>query len=522
MTSIKATKLTRLQRKPLGEAVDNSSRHPSDLSVSSSANHLCVLVHGLYGQPSHLAYIAKALRERYNEDQLLILNVKRNTGNLTYDGIELGGERVAHEIEDYVNHLAKDKGCRTSKLSIVGYSLGGLISRYAIGLLYARGYFDDGKIQPINFTTFASPHVGVRNPARRNHLWNVIGARTISTSGRQLFMIDSFRDTGRPLLTLLATRGSVFMLGLTKFRHRSLYANIVNDNAATFYTTGISKTNPFAARGERGINYIEGYEPVVVHNERYYHDDNGVIATAAAAATMSTSSEKPHRWCERVAIDVVDFIRRIPFYLFLLFCIPAGSIAYLFNAFFQTILSRKRIQLHEQRKVSTVFGHYDVPLIVKHMRNATGEMMNGMHESIDASQPAEYLSDGISEKQHEKQISVEDLSDAMASLSSSPPSSSPSSSSSSSTSFARKSNLVEGSDTRHVVSAPAKSRILALTPAQFEIIDNLNGLGFRKFPVYIHKHRHSHAAIIMRMPKPEFEEGKTVVQHWLDNEFHMD
>jgi len=60
---------------------------------------------------------------------------------------------------------------------------------------------------------------------------------------------------------------------------------------------------------------------------------------------------------------------------------------------------------------------------------------------------------------------------------------------------------------------------LALAPAQFEIIDGLNAVGFRKYPVYIHKARHSHAAIIVRMPKKGFEEGKIVVKHWLEEEF---
>ena len=46
------------------------------------------------------------------------------------------------------------------------------------------------------------------------------------------------------------------------------------------------------------------------------------------------------------------------------------------------------------------------------------------------------------------------------------------------------------------------------------MIDNLNGVGFTKFPVHIQRHRHTHAAIVVRMDKPGFEEGKVVVQHW--------
>ena len=71
---------------------------------------------------------------------------KKNAGSFTYDGIELGGERVAHEIEIKLEDLARD-GHDIQRISIVGYSLGGLIARYAIGLLYHKGLFD--RIEPV-------------------------------------------------------------------------------------------------------------------------------------------------------------------------------------------------------------------------------------------------------------------------------------------------------------------------------------------------------------------------------------
>ena len=67
----------------------------------------------------------------------------------------------------------REAGDVITKFSLVGYSLGiphfspqvyeagGLISRYVIGLLYARGVFE--KMQPVNFTTFATPHLGIRH-----------------------------------------------------------------------------------------------------------------------------------------------------------------------------------------------------------------------------------------------------------------------------------------------------------------------------------------------------------------------
>ena len=100
----------------------------------------------LWGNPKHLDYLAKSLRENYPEDELYILVAKQNQGSFTYDGIETGGERIAKEIEDCLGELEK-AGQRIKKISITGYSLGGLVARYAIGLLYHRGWFD--KIQPV-------------------------------------------------------------------------------------------------------------------------------------------------------------------------------------------------------------------------------------------------------------------------------------------------------------------------------------------------------------------------------------
>lgn len=100
----------------------------------------------LWGNPNHLKVVAKSLREKYPEENFHILVAKRNSGNFTYDGIELGGERVCQEIEEEIEKLAK-AGKEIERLSIVGYSLGGLVGRYAIGLLESKGFFE--KITPV-------------------------------------------------------------------------------------------------------------------------------------------------------------------------------------------------------------------------------------------------------------------------------------------------------------------------------------------------------------------------------------
>jgi hypothetical protein len=90
--------------------------------------------------------MAKSLRAKHPEEILNILVAKRNSGSFTYDGIELGGERVCLEIEEEIEKLAKE-GQEIKRISIVGYSLGGLIGRFACGLLYSKGFFET--IKPI-------------------------------------------------------------------------------------------------------------------------------------------------------------------------------------------------------------------------------------------------------------------------------------------------------------------------------------------------------------------------------------
>lgn len=87
-------------------------------------------------------------------------------------------------------------------------------------------------------------------------------------SGKQLFMVDNFRETGRPILEVMADPNSIFITGLRRFKRHSLYSNIINDRTAPFYTTGISKIDPFVDLNAVNIEYVEGYEDVILDSER--------------------------------------------------------------------------------------------------------------------------------------------------------------------------------------------------------------------------------------------------------------
>ena len=404
-----------------------------------------------------------------------MLVAAKNSDNFTYDGIEVGGERLAQEVEDELERLSKD-GYQIKKFSMIGYSLGGLIARYCCGLLYARGVFD--KIEPINFTTFASPHLGVRTPLRGYHssAWNFLGSRTLSASGRQLFLIDSFRDQGRPLLSVLADPSSIFIKGLSCFKNRVLYANIQNDRSAPYYTTAISKINQFEILANVKFEYLKDYPALL--------DPNVSIAPYKKELTIYSS----------LLEGGSSFITQIPLYAAFTVLIPVGTLFFLVNSGIQEFRSLQRIKLHEAGKAGVGLQNYRIPLRVESARQAVA----GTFQSANADQKQEYLSDE---------------SDSGDSSRCTP--------SGSNTSKDKQDEKSEGNSLLRQSKADSGFPILALSPEQFEMIESLDRVGFKKNLVHIKLVRHSHAAIIVRSKRKGFAEGKIVVKHWLDKEFEL-
>lgn len=112
-----------------------------------------------------------------------------------------------------------------TRISITGYSLGGLIGRYLVGVLHQRKLFDT--VTPVNFTTVATPHIGmVVYPTFRSRMFQALGTRLLSRTGEQFYAMDKWSATGRPLLEVMADPStSHFVDTLTvaqsPFLHRS-------------------------------------------------------------------------------------------------------------------------------------------------------------------------------------------------------------------------------------------------------------------------------------------------------------
>ena len=204
--------------------------------------HLYVLVHGFAGNPSQLNVWREALEERQSNTVVLVAN--SNRGSLTCDGIDVCGERLADEIFKETSSRAQ-RGGKITHISVVGYSLGGLIARYAIGVLQRCNFFDT--IVPIGFTTLATPHLGARRLGFASPAWNSILARVLSASGRQLFLEDGAKDATQPLLLTMATAKTEFVQGLKLFHTKVVYANVVNDRVVPYYSASVGGLHPFLA-----------------------------------------------------------------------------------------------------------------------------------------------------------------------------------------------------------------------------------------------------------------------------------
>ncbi|KAG7836706.1 hypothetical protein KL942_004624 [Ogataea angusta] len=220
----------------------------------------------MWGVSGHMDMVEQVLQEclQSSEDRIHYLKPSSFGSFKTYDGIKVNGDRVIKDIFDAIENLKSDEDVEVRKISVVGYSLGGLIARYCIGELYEIGFFDS--IEPVVFSTFASPHLGVkffRVSRILDRAMNFLGSRLVGQSGRDLFIHKS------DLLPELADKESKYFKGLSLFRVRILLANVRNDRLVSFATSYISNYNPFEFWENLEIKYVDGLPSVKVLGKEY-------------------------------------------------------------------------------------------------------------------------------------------------------------------------------------------------------------------------------------------------------------
>eukprot|EP01134_Creolimax_fragrantissima_P003315 CFRG3315T1 len=172
--------------------------------------HLVVFQHGLHGVATCGDWFGNELKKSYGSDILYLTSdvnagswIQRFIGAPTIDGVDVCGRRLA----DNVRELVKANPSLTH-ISVSGLSMGGLIVRYACADLFDIETGLIGGLIPLNFVSFASPHLGVRKTI--GSVLEVLGGFFVGRSFQHMTLSDCATEPGRrtsrcvPLLERMA------------------------------------------------------------------------------------------------------------------------------------------------------------------------------------------------------------------------------------------------------------------------------------------------------------------------------
>ncbi|KAK6925801.1 protein of unknown function DUF676, lipase-like [Dillenia turbinata] len=210
---------------------------------------------------------------------------ERNAAKLTLDGVDVMGERLAVEVSEVINRKPNLR-----KISFVAHSVGGLVARFAIGILYVPPKEQSSEdssndacekkaraticgLEPMNFIAVATPHLGSRGNKQVPFLFGVPPLEKLAgcvihlifkRTGQHLFLVDN--DDGKPplLRRMVEDYGEhYFMSALGAFRRRVAYANVGYDHIVGWRTSSI-RCNSQLPKWEDSIH--EKY-PHIVYEE---------------------------------------------------------------------------------------------------------------------------------------------------------------------------------------------------------------------------------------------------------------
>ncbi|XP_039842478.1 putative lipase YDR444W isoform X2 [Panicum virgatum] len=316
-------------------------------------DHLLVLVHGIMASPKDWTYGEAVLKRRLG-DNFFIYASSSNVYTKTFDGIDIAGRRLADEVLDVVKKMSSLR-----KISFLAHSLGGLFARYAIALLYSLEAKNEGQssaqivpaargsaksrctsglgavagLEPINFITLATPHLGVRGRNQLPFLQGLsileklaapLAPLIVGRTGAQLFLTDG--DPSKPpLLLQMASdcEDKKFILALAAFKNRVLYANVSYDHMVGWRTSSIRREKDLVKPSHRSL---DGYKHIVnveycspVSPEGPHFPSKAARAKQAAQQTPNTeNTEEYHQMMEEGWLE--EGGRQLPFIVLALPC----------------------------------------------------------------------------------------------------------------------------------------------------------------------------------------------------------
>ncbi|KAL9237152.1 hypothetical protein vseg_011737 [Gypsophila vaccaria] len=243
-------------------------------SSSSAADHLIVMVHGIMGSSADWKFGAEQFVKML-PDKVFVHCSERNGAKLTLDGVDVMAQRLAAEVQEIVKLKPTLR-----KISFVAHSVGGLVARYAIGILYQQPDGDNentggtiGGLEAMNFITVATPHLGSRGNKQVPFLFGFTTIEKVASlvihwifrrTGRHLFLTD--HDEGKPpLLKRMVDDNSeyCFLSALRAFKRRIAYSNVGYDHIVGWRTSCIRRKSELP-KWEDSLN--EKY-PHIVHEE---------------------------------------------------------------------------------------------------------------------------------------------------------------------------------------------------------------------------------------------------------------
>lgn len=312
--------------------------------------HLVILCHGMWGNISHFNYISQELTNRGIEElhsltsvplnwsqsppKAIFYRARSNTGYFTYDGIDVCGTRISREIVSAIDSLEAAE-VSVDSLSLMGYSMGGLMVRYAAGVLYTQGLFD--KVAPGTFSTLFTPHLGVNvlGGQMSAQIFNMVGSYSMARTSRQLFLRDVNEKSGGTLFEHMVDPSTPYAKALALFNRKVLYANVVNDRRCEYYTAAVENIDPFHGQASQiSGEFVPGYAPVVL-----------ATTTPEFSEQTPPPPQRLPAWLNwpRRALVILYTALRVGFVL------PLWFVAFLCNAGYQTTLSTFRTRTMVQR-----------------------------------------------------------------------------------------------------------------------------------------------------------------------------
>lgn len=219
---------------------ETAAASPGNQHAVVHERELLVLIHGLQGHPDDYTYLVDTLRStRAHRTGRLMVHVPSVNAENTHDGIVNGGERLVEDVRHVIG-AEEAAGRKLHKLSILGFSLGGIYARYLAGALYQS----DGTLAGLRagvMILVASPHLGVRKFGVYRFVPDAVcSAPVFSETVRELMLSDD-----RQIMLRMTEDGAdekediKFLSALKAFEERILYANLRNDFMVNFGTAAL-------------------------------------------------------------------------------------------------------------------------------------------------------------------------------------------------------------------------------------------------------------------------------------------